>query len=132
MPSCRFAGDGNEEAAFGAAQAAERDLARGEDRRVKNQRVDKPEALGRLRNIGKAALADFQILGVATVSQLAAADADMLYVQLCKATGRRHDPCVHDVFSAAIHQARTGEALDWPQFTPARKARQAEGRFPTA
>ncbi|PPQ32880.1 Mitomycin resistance protein mcrB [Rhodoblastus sphagnicola] len=86
--------------------------------------------LARLRNVGKAALADFKLLGIASVSQLAREDADSLYARLCLMTGRRHDPCVHDVFAAAIHQAKTGEALDWWAFTPARKRRQASGDFP--
>jgi Pathogenicity locus len=85
-------------------------------------------ALSDLRNVGKAALADFQLLGIETVEQLAAEDADRLYDRLCALTNRRHDPCVHDVFSATIHQARTGEALDWWAFTPARKARPSPRR----
>lgn len=89
-----------------------------------------PRSLGDLRNVGKAALGDFQLLGVASVDQLAAQDADALYQKLCALTHRRHDPCVHDVFAAAIHQARTGEALDWWAFTPTRKARQSLGSFP--
>jgi hypothetical protein len=76
------------------------------------------------------ALADFKLLGIATVSQLATKDADTLYVQLCETTRQRHDPCVHDVFAAAIHQAKTGEAVNWWAYTPARKSRQASGTFP--
>ncbi|MCP1229621.1 helix-hairpin-helix domain-containing protein [Acetobacter indonesiensis] len=83
-----------------------------------------------LCNIGKAALADFAILNVTSVEDLATRDADTLYVALCQATNQRHDPCVHDVLTAAIHQARTGEALDWWHFTAARKTRQQEGCFP--
>nr|WP_243444214.1 helix-hairpin-helix domain-containing protein [Acetobacter persici] len=37
---------------------------------------------------------------------------------------------MHDVFAAAIHQARTGEARNWWSFTPQRKARQQDGSFP--
>lgn len=82
-----------------------------------------------LRNIGKAMRADLISLGIATVGDLAIRDADTLYLELCTATGVRHDPCVHDTFAAAIHQARTGEALAWWHFTPARKARQKAGSF---
>ncbi len=81
-------------------------------------------------NVGKAALADFKLLGISTVGELATKDADALYVQLCEITRQRHDPCVHDVFTAAIHQAKTGEAVNWWNYTPARKLRQAAGLFP--
>ena len=87
-------------------------------------------SLSALRNVGKATLADFQLLGIATVSDLATRDADALYVELERITGGRQDPCVHDVFAATIHEASTGEAKDWWDFTPARKARQGAGSFP--
>jgi len=82
-----------------------------------------------LRNIGAAMQADLRGLGIHTVGELASRDADSLYLELCTATGVRHDPCVHDTFASAIHQARTGEALAWWAFTPARKARQKAGTF---
>jgi hypothetical protein len=88
------------------------------------------QLLSVLRNVGKAALADFSVLGIATVGELAPCDADTLYADLCQRTGFRHDPCVHDVFAAAIHQAKTGEALNWWAFTAARKSRQGNGSFP--
>ncbi len=91
---------------------------------------DTPLQDARLRNVGPATLADFKLLGIATVAQLAAQDADTLYLRLCEETLRRHDPCVHDVFAAAIHQARTGEGVNWWTYTPARKRRQAAGDFP--
>ena len=78
--------------------------------------------LAALRNVGKATLADFRLLGVETVVDLASQEADALYARLCAITGRRCDPCVHDVFAAAIHQAKTGEALDWWVFSRRRKA----------
>ncbi len=91
---------------------------------------ERPIPLSALRNIGKAMLADFSLLGVATVAELARREPDALYLELCALTGTRQDPCVHDTFAAAIHQARTGEARDWWAFTPERKARQKAGTFP--
>lgn len=85
--------------------------------------------LATLKNVGKAALADFAILGVTSRAELAACDPDDLYMKLCARTGQRHDPCVHDVFAATIHQARTGEALNWWAFTPARRERMQAGTF---
>ena len=87
------------------------------------------DGLKRLRNVGKAALADFALLGIGSVAMLAEQDADALYVRLCALTQQRQDPCVHDVFAATIHEARTGEAVDWWTYSADRKARQAAGRF---
>jgi len=82
-----------------------------------------------LRNIGPAMRADLALLGVGSVAQLAKLDADRLYLKLQRLTGKRQDPCVWDTFAAAIHQARTGEALPWWHFTRERKRRQSEGGF---
>ena len=81
-----------------------------------------PKRLRDLRNIGKAMLADFDLLGIENVGQLADCDPRELYDRLQAITGQRHDPCVLDTFSAAVHEARTGERLNWWAFTPARKA----------
>ena len=98
---------------------------------VSQARSDKrnPENLASLRNIGPAMLADFQILAIFSVSQLALQEVDDLYFKLCQVTGTRHDPCVHDTFAAAIHQAKTGEAQNWWAFTRARKLRQQRGEL---
>jgi hypothetical protein len=82
-----------------------------------------------LRNVGPAARKDFAVLKIDTLEALAACDPDDLYHRLQVETGIRHDPCVWDVFAAAIHQARTGEARNWWAFTPIRKERQAQGDF---
>ena len=76
------------------------------------QRPAPPATLGALRNIG------------------AAMHVDELYTRLSTITGARQDPCVHDTFAAAIHQAKTGEALNWWAFTALRKERQRLGTFP--
>lgn len=96
----------------------------------KTGKMKKPDTLAALRGIGKAAIADFALLGITRPAQLKTASADALYTRLCAITGHRHDPCMHDVFEAAIYQAKTGKAVDWWTFTPARKKRQAAGTFP--
>jgi len=68
-------------------------------------------------------LKDFELLGIRSVKQLAKCDADKLYARIQKLTGTSHDPCVWDTYAAAIHQAKTGEALAWWEFTKVRKAR---------
>jgi hypothetical protein len=81
-----------------------------------------------LRNIGKAMLLDFELLGVSSVKQLARCNADKLYARIQELTHTRHDPCVWDTYAAAIHQAKTGEALAWWEFTKVRKEREAKLR----
>jgi nucleotidyltransferase/DNA polymerase involved in DNA repair len=82
--------------------------------------------LGQLRNIGKAMLKDFDLLGIVSVKQLARCNADRLFERIQTLTNSRHDPCVWDTYAAAIHQAKTGEALPWWDFTKVRKEREAE------
>jgi hypothetical protein len=65
--------------------------------------------LGDLVSIGPAMLRDFEMLGVGSVAQLAREEPDDLYQRLCSLTGQRQDPCVLDVFSAAVAQARDPE-----------------------
>ncbi|HHC73033.1 MAG TPA: hypothetical protein ENK54_09070 [Thiotrichales bacterium] len=62
--------------------------------------------LGDLESVGPATLADFERLGIASVEELARADARDLYERLCACRGERVDRCCEDVFRAAIAQAR--------------------------
>ena len=84
-----------------------------------------PKSLATLRNVGHATLVDFHLLGITSVAQLATQEADKLYDRLCAVTAQRHDPCVRDVFSATIHEAKSGEPLNWWECTATRKARLA-------
>ena len=79
-----------------------------------------------LRNVGPAALADFKLLGISNIAQLKTCDALELYQRLQIITNSAHDPCVWDVFAAAIHQAKTGEAKNWWAFTAERKVKFAK------
>lgn len=83
-----------------------------------------------LKNVGPATRKDFELLQITSLAQLAACDPDELYIRLRQETQSAQDPCCWDVFAAAIHQARTGEGLDWWAFTKVRKARQLKGDFP--
>lgn len=75
-----------------------------------------------LPNVGPATAGDLIRLGVTSLDDLSRRDPRRLYDQLTALDGVAHDPCVLDVFAAAIHCARTGESVPWWQFTPARKA----------
>lgn len=76
-----------------------------------------------LMNLGPATQRDLALLGITTIAQLAQANPDELYERLQKITGKKHDPCVWDVFAAIIHEANTGEKTPWWHWTPVRKAR---------
>ena len=82
-----------------------------------------------LMNVGKATYEDFKLLDIRSITSLSNAEPDELYLRLMKLTGHAHDPCVWDVFAAAIHEARTGERQAWWEWTKVRKKRQQEGRF---
>jgi Pathogenicity locus len=71
--------------------------------------------LADLVSIGPAMLRDFEMLGVRSVAQLAREEPEDLYKRLCTITGQRQDPCVLDVFCAAVAQARD------PQLPPAKR-----------
>jgi hypothetical protein len=85
--------------------------------------------LGDLESVGPATLRDFATLGIRTVEQLARRDATALFDELCRARGRRLDPCCEDVFAAAIAQARDPELPPerrrWWFWTRVRKQRAA-------
>jgi hypothetical protein len=74
-------------------------------------------------NVGPAIEKDLRLLGIEEPSDLTGRDGFAMYEELCVRTGERHDPCVIDVFLAAVHYAETGEARTWWSFTPERKAK---------
>jgi hypothetical protein len=86
------------------------------------KRSEKNE-LRSLMNVGPAIERDLSLLGITSTAELAKANPDELYERLQKITGKKHDPCVWDVFAAIIHEANTGEKLPWWHWTPIRKNR---------
>jgi hypothetical protein len=80
-----------------------------------------------LRSIGPAMLADFELLGIRSVGQLARCEAGALYEKLWRVTGVRQDPCVLDTFSTAVAQARDpllpAEQCDWWYWSRVRKGK---------
>jgi len=77
--------------------------------------------LKELKNVGKAALADLVLLEINSVEELARQDATFLFHELERRTKHRQYPCVWDVFAAIIHEAATGEASSWWEWTAKRK-----------
>ncbi len=75
----------------------------------------KERHLADLVSVGPAMLKDFEMLGVRSVAQLARQEPREMYDRLCRMTKTRQDPCVLDVFCAAVAQARD------PQLPPAQR-----------
>lgn len=90
--------------------------------------MDPVRVLQQIPNIGPASAKDLVLLGIKAVADLEGKSADDLYVRLCRKTGQRQDPCVHDTLAAAIHFAETGESKVWWDFTPERKRRIGDCR----
>ena len=59
-----------------------------------------------LISIGPAMLRDFEMLGIRSVTQLARQSPQRMYARLNRVSGQRQDPCVLDVFCAAVAQAK--------------------------
>jgi hypothetical protein len=85
----------------------------------------KRRVLGDLISVGPAMLRDFELLGVRSVGQLARQNPQRLYDRLERATGQRQDPCVLDVFRAAVAQAKNprlpAEKCQWWYWSRERK-----------
>lgn len=80
------------------------------------------ERLEQLPNVGPALAADLRLLGIAHPRELAGRDAFALYRALCRASGRRQDPCVLDTFLAVIDFMSGAEPRPWWAYTAQRKA----------
>jgi len=70
--------------------------------------------LDKLPNIGPAISADLELIGITHPKQLIGKNPFKLY-------DTKHDPCVIDVFMAAIKFMESGEAKAWWEFTAKRK-----------
>ena len=92
----------------------------------------KRRVLGDLISVGPAMLRDFELLGVRGVGQLARQNPRRLYERLERATGQRQDPCVLDVFRAAVAQARNprlpAEKCQWWYWSRQRKGGGEDSR----
>jgi hypothetical protein len=80
-----------------------------------------------LVSVGPAIERDFEMMGIRSVVQLAKQNPTKMYDKLCKLTGQRQDPCVLDVFEAAVAQALNrhlpAEKCQWWYWSKIRKAR---------
>ncbi len=86
--------------------------------------------LGDLISIGPAMLRDFELLRIRSVAQLARQNPQRMYARLNRISGQRQDPCVLDVFCAAVAQAQNprlpAEQCQWWYWSKRRKQRRKE------
>lgn len=72
-------------------------------------------------NVGPAIAGDLMRLGISSRDDLVDRDPLEMYETLCTRTGRRQDPCVLDVFMAAVDFANGATARPWWKYTAKRK-----------
>jgi len=78
-------------------------------------------------NVGPSIAADLRRIGVERPEQLKGQEPLALYERSCLAAGVRQDPCLLDVYTAAVRFMEGGPALPWWAFSALRKAGR-EGR----
>jgi len=70
---------------------------------MKNSDRETISKLEELPNIGKAMANDLRLIGIDNPRELIGKEAFDLYEELCSISGKKHDPCVIDVFMSVIH-----------------------------
>ncbi len=83
-----------------------------------------------LPNVGPATAGDLRLLGITHPRDLRGQDPYGMYTELCTRTGTRHDPCVIDVFLAAVRFMEGDPARPWWHYTPERKREIAAHPLP--
>ncbi len=74
-----------------------------------------------LPNIGPAMADSLRLTGILQPKDLIGKNGYALYTTLCRKSGQKHDPCVIDVFLAAVDFMEGGTAVPWWKFTAGRK-----------
>ena len=72
-------------------------------------------------NVGPAIAADLRRLEIKTPADLPGRDPYALYDDLCRITGKRHDPCLLDTFIAAVRFMEGEPKKPWWKYTAERK-----------
>jgi hypothetical protein len=72
-------------------------------------------------NIGPAMARDLALLNIHGPAELIGKDPYAMHAELCRITGVRHDPCVMDVFIAAVRFMEGEPARKWWYYTAERK-----------
>ena len=72
-------------------------------------------------NIGPSIAADLRQLGIMTPDDLPGRDPYAMYDDLCRLTGKRHDPCLLETFIAAVRFIEGTPKKPWWKYTAERK-----------
>jgi hypothetical protein len=80
--------------------------------------------LEEIPNVGPSLADKLRLIGVSSPQDLLGKDPYTMHEDLCQTTGVRHDPCVIDVFIAAVH-ARTVQLM--MTITPHTMSRNSPG-----
>ena len=72
-------------------------------------------------NVGPAIAADLRQLGITQPGDLVGCDPYEMYDNLCRITGKRHDPCLLDTFIAAVRYMAGEPKKPWWKYTAERK-----------
>jgi hypothetical protein len=77
--------------------------------------------LREIPNIGPSIAADLRSIGFQAPSDLTGSDPFAMYEKLCRKTGEHQDPCVLDVFIAAVRYMEGAPKTPWWKYTAERK-----------
>jgi len=88
---------------------------------MKNPNRQTVTELTDLPNIGKAIAEDLRLVGIQKPQDLIGKNAYQLHDELCRITGKKHDPCVIDVFLAVIDFMEGADPVLWWKYTAERK-----------
>lgn len=72
-------------------------------------------------NVGPAIAKKLRLLGLQSPAQLPGQDPYQMYSALCECTGTPHDPCVIDVFIAAVRFMEGDAPKKWWAYSSERK-----------
>ena len=81
------------------------------------------KTLQEIPNIGKAIESSLNTIGISSPTQLKDKDPYEMYNELCKATQKKQDPCVIDIFISAVRYMEGGPPKKWWEFTEERKTK---------
>ncbi len=87
------------------------------------------EKLTDIPNVGKRVEKDLLVLGIRKISDLKKKDPYKMYLDLCRKTKVRHDPCLLDVFMAVVDYANGAPKTPWWFYTPERKRKYPDLKF---